>query len=40
MRKKSLNTNLLLIKNFIRMKNFKKLSRSDLKTVKGGEKKT
>lgn len=34
---KSLNTNLLLIKNFITIKNFKKLSREDLKTVKAGQ---
>jgi hypothetical protein len=34
---KSLNTNLLLIKNFITMKNFKKLSRNELKTVTAGQ---
>ena len=34
---KSLNTNLLLIKNFIKMKNFKKLSRNELKTVTAGQ---
>ena len=32
-----MNTNLLLIKNFITIKNFKKLSREDLKTVKAGQ---